>query len=243
MNIIRTSFASAMIVALPLLFVTYSHAGVVLNRAIVMFDDPSQTRQDVSVANDSNEDRLFVSVDPFLVAQPGTDEQALIPLDPDGALELLVTPNKLMIEPSGSAIVRILNMADPGAEEKYYRVNFTPMSKPPEYEDKDENEEATGMQVTIALAYQALVIVPPLDPEAIVMFNRSGKELTFTNPGNSYYLLRDGQQCDPQNADKCSDLPSKRVYPGNEYSVELPFDSPAQYSVRTVQGAKSIAVQ
>ena len=233
------SFASSLI----LLFAPTVHAGVMLNRAIVIFDDSEQARQDVVVSNDSDSDRLFVSVEPFLVIKPGTEERELAALTLDEDAGLLVTPNKLLLEPSGSAIVRMLNMAEPGTNEVYYRVNFTPIQKPIEFERQEGDElEQSQMLVTIALAYQALVIVPPLDPEALPRFTRTGKTLVFTNPGNSFYLLRDGRQCSPADPDDCVDLTSKRVYPGNEYVVELPFDGPAQYIARVFDGSKVISV-
>ena len=238
-NNIGYSFAILLIVLLA----PTVHAGVVLNRAIVIFDDTNQTRQDVIVSNDSGSDRLFVSVEPFLVMKPGTEERELVPLSIDEDAGLLVTPNKLLIEPSGSAIVRMLNMAEPGANEVYYRVNFTPMLKPIEFEPQEGDElDETRMQVSIALAYQALVIVPPLEPKPLPTFARTGKTLVFTNPGNSFYLLRDGQQCSPDDPDDCLDLTSKRVYPGNEYVVELPFDGPARYVARVFDGSKVISV-
>ena len=230
-------------ISLILLFAPTVHAGVMLNRAIVIFDDSDQARQDVIVSNDSDSDRLFVSVTPFLVMNPGTEERELAPLSIDEDAGLLVTPNKLLIEPSGSAIVRMLNMAEPDTNEVYYRVNFTPIQKPIEFERQEGDElEQSRVQVSIALAYQALVIVPPLDPEALPMFTRTGKKLVFTNPGNSFYLLRDGRQCSPDEPDDCVDLTSKRVYPGNEYVVELPFDGPAQYVARVFDGSKVISV-
>ena len=70
-------------ISLILLFVPTVHAGVVLNRAIVIFDDSDQARQDVIVSNDSDSDRLFVSVTPFLVMNPGTEERELAPLSID----------------------------------------------------------------------------------------------------------------------------------------------------------------
>ncbi|MBT6583720.1 MAG: hypothetical protein HON77_05375 [Gammaproteobacteria bacterium] len=230
-------------ISLILLFVPTVHAGVVLNRAIVIFDDSDQARQDVIVSNDSDSDRLFVSVTPFLVMNPGTEERELAPLSIDEDAGLLVTPNKLLIEPSGSAIVRMLNMAEPDTNEVYYRVNFTPIQKPIEFERQEGDElEESQMLVTIALAYQALVIVPPLEPKALPRFTRTGKTVVFTNPGNSFYLLRDGVQCSPDDQDDCVDLTSKRVYPGNEYVVELPFDGPAQYVARVFDGSKVISV-
>lgn len=238
-NTMGYSFA----ISLILLLAPSVHAGVMLNRAIVIFDDSDQARQDVIVSNDSDSDRLFVSVTPFLVMNPGTEERELAPLSIDEDAGLLVTPNKLLIEPSGSAIVRMLNMAEPDINEVYYRINFTPIQKPIEFERQEGEElEQSQMLVSIALAYQALVIVPPLEPKALPRFTRTGKTVVFTNPGNSFYLLRDGVQCSPDDPDDCVDLTSKRVYPGNEYVVELPFDGPAQYVARVFDGSKVISV-
>lgn len=241
-NMLR-SCASLLAITLGLFCASYAYSGVVLNRSIVIFNDATQTRQDIVVSNDSDTSRLFVSVEPFLVDQPGTDEQELLSLDLDVDPMLLVTPNKLLLEPGGSATVRMLNMAEPEDVERYYRVNVTPMQKPIDFErEEGDSEEDSAVQISIALAYQALVIVPPSEPTSTPQFTRAGKILTFTNTGNSFYLLRDGVQCNPKDTDDCVDLVSKRIYPGNEYTVELPFDGPAQYMSKTLAGSKAFSI-
>ena len=58
----------------------------------------------------------------------------------------------------------------------------------------------------------------------------------FSNPGNANYLLTDGEQCDPANPDVCQFLEDRRVYPGNSWELELPYDGPFSYKAKTHNG-------
>ena len=60
---------------------------------------------------------------------------------------------------------------------------------------------------------------------------QSGRQLTFKNSGNVSVEIVDGRQC--RLPKQCSDLPGKRLYPGASWSVDLPADAPAQYTLKS----------
>ena len=214
-------------------------AELVVNRAIVLFDSYSQVRQDVEIVNTDEAQNLFVDIEAFAVARPGQEDQELISLRGNPEPGLIATPQKAMLGPSNNQLVRLMNLDRGGDQERVFRVNMTPVSKPPEIMVQEVEEGVTASKIQIVIAYQALVIVPPAEPRAQVDYARDGKAVTFSNGGNSNYLLTDGRQCDPSAPKNCRDLVTYRVYPSNQRHFELPFDGPFTYKVRTLSGMSS----
>jgi P pilus assembly chaperone PapD len=240
MNITLFQSKRLWLAALVLALSPITQAGLLLDQSIVIFDE-AQVRADVRVLNDSNENKLFASVEPFLVTSPGEENEELVPLSSLDDPEFIVTPNKLIIEPGSNGIVRLLNMAEPAQTDVIYRVNFTPIEKPLELQRADDGD-ATRTGVQIVLAYQALVIIPPPEPKAIPEVTRSGKSVIFANSGNSNYKLTNGLQCNPQDPSDCRELIGARVYAGNKREVQLPFDGPLQFNMQSVAGRQVLAV-
>lgn len=217
-----------------LLYSTASEAALIVNRSIITFDNQNQSREDVVILNSSLEDNLYLKVEPFLVLGPGTDEQELVPLVMDDAPEFLVTPNRLITPPEGRNLVRFLNLNTTANEERIYRVNILPVTPPLELQASNQDLVTSALEIVVA--YQVLVIVPPANAHAEVKVERSGQQVVFSNTGNSNYLLTDGEQCNPQNLEECVSLEDHRVYAGNIWNKELPFDGPFTYKVRTLDG-------
>ena len=200
-----------------------------VDRSIVIFEPGDAPRQDVKVSNSDPED-VYVQVEVLEVTNPGTDsEERQLITDPK-ALKLLATPNKLIVPPNGQKLIRIVNLQTANDDERVYRINVTPIAPP--------LEEDTS-QLRIVVAYQILAIVQPDEPNTDLKVNRSGKQLTLTNSGNTNVLLSDGRQCDPANPAICEELTSRRLYADNEWTLDLPFDGPLSYSIRSFDGIKT----
>ena len=212
------------------------YAALVVNRSIITYDNASINREDVVIINTSEDENLYVQVDPFVVLNPGSDDQSLEPLAVSDNPEFLVTPNRLVVSPNGRSLVRFLNLLPPGDEERIYRVNLTPITPPVELEPTTGE---VNSRLEVVVAYQILVIVLPEAPAPEVGMNRDGNLALFTNTGNSNYLLTDGVQCDPENPAVCEPLEDRRVYSGNNWQLNLPFDGPFTYTVRTPTGLTS----
>ncbi|MEP6388599.1 MAG: fimbria/pilus periplasmic chaperone [Halioglobus sp.] len=230
-----------MIVLTTLTASEVAKADLLLDKVVVIFDESKSTKKDVSVINDDSDERLFVSVEPFEVEAPGTEDQTLKAVAIDDNPAFLATPSKLIVEPGSSSVVRLLNLQPESTQERVYRINFLPIQKPPEI-DNDVNDGVAPM-VEILVAYQVLAIVLPPNPEPKPVVTRTGNVISFSNQGNANYLLTDGKQCNPIGSSKCVDLPGHRVYAGSSWSVELPFDGPAQYGLRTQSGTRALIVE
>lgn len=221
---------------LPLLLATSlsCRADLVVNRSIVELEH-GETRTDIVLINSDSTANLYIQVDPYLVSRPGADDQELVKLSLDDNTGFLVTPNKLVIPPGGRSLVRILNMDVATTAERIYRVNFIPVSPPVEITGEGDDDSVRS-RLEVVVAYQALVILKAAAPTAIHEVARQGNQATFSNPGSANYLLTDGEQCNPLDASDCRQLPDRRVYPGNAWSMELPFDAPFSYKVRKHDG-------
>lgn len=238
MNTKRLNKFSFMLVLL--LLSQTSSADLIVNRSIMIFDDPLETKQDVVVFNSDASNNLYLQVDPYKVANPGSTNQELISLTSDQSLEFLASPNRLIVPPESRSLVRMLQLGEPAEEERVYRINLIPVSAPQEV--AGENGAAVRSKLGIVVAYQVLAIVLPIDPEPIVSFHRKENSVTFTNPGNANYLITDSLQCNPAAPDECVELMDKRIYPGNTWEIELPFSGSAEFKVRTHEGHRTVIV-
>lgn len=218
-----------------LLAFSSAQGDLLISRSIIIFDDILKSKEDVTVVNDDPENNLFVQVESFRVDAPGATNEQLVPIDGDPDPTFIVTPTKLIVDPGGTSLVRLLNLQAPDQIEMVYRINFLPIEKPIELVENPNNDMISPM-IEILIAYQVLAIVLPLDPQAIVELARNGKIAVFTNPANANYLLVAGQQCNPLDENECLELPSKRIYPGNRWELELPYDGPFTYDSRTHEG-------
>lgn len=236
-----TKFPSKLLLALTMLVSSQAvFADLIVNRSIMVFDDPMENKQDVVVFNSDELNNLYLRVDPYLVTNPGDADQELVSLPPGESPEFLASPNRLIVPPGSRSLVRMLNLGAPSAEERVYRVNLIPVSAPPELAIGENN--AVRSRLDIIVAYQVLAIVLPLDPDPVVNYSRSGKTVTFSNPGNANYLITDSFQCNPVAKDECIELADKRIYPGNTWEMELPFNGAATFKIRTNEGHRTLVV-
>ena len=204
-------------------------ADLVVNRSIVEMAH-GETRADIVLINSDSTENLYIQVDPHVVLKPGESDQVMQKLTAEDNGGLLVSPNRLVIPPGGRSLVRVLNLDAAAVSERIYRINFIPISPPVEIESQAEDTVRSRLEVVVA--YQVLVIVQPDKPAAVHSVVRTGTEAVFRNDGNSNYLMSDGEQCNPSDAADCRQLPDHRVYPGNTWQLELPFDGPFSYKLR-----------
>ncbi|MBD3649138.1 MAG: fimbria/pilus periplasmic chaperone [Pseudomonadales bacterium] len=222
------NFLRFLLLSLCLLTSLLSYGDMYVDRSIVIFEPDSPPRQDVKVSN-TGEEVMYVQVEVFKVNNPGEENEERLKVDNPRELQLIATPNKLIIPAGGQKLIRIVNLDQANETERVYRINVTPVLPP--------LQEETS-QLRIVVAYQILTIVQPDEPESKLETNREGQVITFVNNGNSNILLSEGSQCNPATSDECEDLPSQRLYAGNTWQLELPYDGPVSYSVRSYDGIK-----
>jgi P pilus assembly chaperone PapD len=197
------------------LLITSSHASMILDRTILTFSPGEPPRQDVSVKNPDNEN-LYLEVSVLEVTDPGTENETREVVKDPESIGLVAAPRLLMVPPGGSRTIRLVNLNGHADTEKVYRVNVTPAPPP---------TEAKGMAIRVLIAYQLLIFVEPTKPAEDLVAIRNGRILKLHNKGNINVLLTDGQQCQSEDRNSCTEVQGKRLYPGNKLSLELPHDS------------------
>lgn len=208
-------------VGVGLMLAAPAHADLVLSELIVDLQPGKILREDVEVWNNSPE-RSYVSIEPREVLNPSLPSQS-DRKDPDPEkLGLLVEPARVILEPGQRRLVRIAALSTDLEREHVFRVTIKPVLGPIQSED-------SGLKVVVG--YDVLVLVRPRQPAARVAGTRIGRRLTLTNSGNVSVEVIDGRQCAAHA--QCTELPGKRLYPGASWTVELPSDLPAEYTLRS----------
>jgi len=208
--------------AAVLLPVTPARAELVLSNLIVDLQPGKHVRDDVEVWNNSPE-RAFVAVEPREILGASTPSQR-VHRDPDPEkLGLLVSPTRMILEPGQRKLVRIASMASTADREHVYRVTIKPVVG---------GVESKESGLKLLLGYDVLVLVRPARPLPNVIATRTGRSLTFRNSGNVSVEVVDGRQCNSSHVE-CTNLPGKRLYSGAAWTVELPSDLPAEYTLKS----------
>ena len=83
--------------------------------------------------------------------------------------------------------------------------------------------------------YDVLVIARPQNARPLLEVSRDGTAVEFRNVGNTNALLFNGRQCAEAETD-CAELPSKRIYAGNSWQLELPASGQARFLVESDGG-------
>lgn len=198
-------------------------AAMVIDRAVIEFPVGEPPRQDVLVGN-PDEEPLFVDVQVLEVSRPGTEqEEREVVKDPE-AIGLIASPRRLMVPAGSRRLVRLVNLKGHGDTERVYRVNLKPAAGP---------VESQSMGVRVLVGYQLLVFVEPEESRVELEVNRQGKVLHLHNTGNVNVRVFQGQQCPAESSseDDCVEVKGRRLYPGNQVSLDLPYDAPVEFSV------------
>lgn len=227
----RLSTLSTVLLYLMCAWPTLVCAELAINKAIVPFDSPFEQSRDIEVINTSSTDILYVDVEVMQVLNPGGAQELHSTRGSDDP-GLVATPAKLAVPPGSRQVVRIMNIKPTPDQERVYRINFTPVY-PPLAPDDTLTKTTTQTAVQIIVAYQALVLIPPVEPEAIVEYQREGQSVLFANSGNANVLLRRGRQCDPTDSTVCVDLTTRRVYPGGTIEFEVPFEGSLSFTLQS----------
>ena len=176
-------------------------------------------RGDVAVTNDSGDETAYVEVLVFEVLRAGTAEEQRVEHRSPEEAGFLAAPRQLVLSPGQTKLVRLVSVDPPATEDRIFRVQIRPVVG---------DLTGQGMVVKVVLGYDMLVIVRPDGGAPEIVGERQGRRLVLRNRGNSTGYLLDGKSCDAGGS-TCTELPGKRMYPGNELAVELPHDGPVTY--------------
>ena len=209
--------------ALASLFATMpagmAQAQLAVSEMVVDMTAPDD-RKDLIVTN-TGDDTMYVAVEIKEFINPGMPDQTEIAHRTPDETGLLVSPSKMVLGAGERAVVRMAVIERPDAADRVFQVTVKPVLG---------DEETQTTMIRLLVAYGVLVIVRPEDLNPNISVQRNGQTLFVENNGNTMVELAHGKQCDASGA-ICSDLPSKRVYPGGTWQVELTHDTPAEYRV------------
>lgn len=200
-----------------------AHADLGLSKVIVDIAADAPPRDDIELYNSGTE-RLYVLADPAKIVDPGLPSEARqVSADPS-VTGLLVTPQKLVLEPGERKLLRIASILPRDNAEHVYRVTVKPVAG-------DVTGGRSGLKVYVG--YDVLVLVRPQGVSGELQARRDGNWLSFHNASNASMEIAQGKQCDAAGGN-CQTLPANRLYPGADWSVSLPYATPVTY--QTVQG-------
>jgi P pilus assembly chaperone PapD len=230
MTWIRLSIGTLLLIganiALPL---GTARADLVLSQLVVELSPNQRSRADVEVWN-SGTDRAFVAVDPREIIDPGTARETSRN-DPDPErLGLLVSPERIVLEPGQRRLLRIASLAK-SDRERVYRVTVKPVIG-------QLSSDSSGLKVLVG--YDMLVLVRPEEAKAHVSGSRSAGGLTLKNDGNVSVELVDGKACGPS-FPTCTDLPGGRLYVGAEKTLQVIPGTRVDYKLKV--GSKLLPLE
>jgi P pilus assembly chaperone PapD len=213
--------------ALLLAFAGPVRAQIALDRLIVELPGRAGATADVEVRNEGDE-TAYVLVEPSEVVAPGTPEERRRASPDPEALGLLAAPSRLVLEPGARRIVRLARLDEPGSDQRVWRVGIRPVTGA-------TTAETSALQVLVG--YGVLVLGRPEAPRADVRAERRGATLVLVNDGNADALLFGGRHCDGA-GERCVELPTRRLYPGNRWRLDLRWETPAVFNVESPSGVR-----
>jgi P pilus assembly chaperone PapD len=228
MNCFRTFIVAVLVIADLFAPLSDAQAGMVLSQLVVELAPGQLSRADVEVFNDGSE-RIFVAADPREVIDAGTMAQSSrTDVDPE-KLGLLVSPDRMVLEPGQHKLLRIATFGT-SDRERVYRVTVKPVVG-------QLSSQRSGLKLLVG--YDVLVLVRPVEVRPHVSGTRSGDQLTLKNDGNVSVELVDGRECEASTK-VCEVLPDGRLYMGAERVITVRSNHRVEYKLAV--GGKSIPV-
>ena len=202
-----------------------ARASIVLSQVVVDILPTSDTAQNIEVSNDGT-DTAYVVAEPAEITAPGQPAEARTPIVDPGVGGLLVSPQRLILQPGERKAIRIAAIAPRGTTDRIYRVTIKPVAGP---------VTAAVSALKLLVGYDVLVVYRPAAPAARIVGERTGDTFTLSNLGNSNADLFDGRVCTGTAAATCRPLPSKRLYAGQVW--QQPLSGPGTIHYRVSVGA------
>ena len=192
---------------------------------IMTYQDGGQTRKDITLKNSGNRPQ-YLEVTAYRIVTPGVFPEEL-KTDPNPKnVGLLVAPRRVVLKPGEQKLIRVIRLENTVKTDEAWRVHIKPAKV---------EIEAKSSGAMVQLGYKALIIARPKDAGANLSGKRVGKVLTVTNTGNSNIVLHDGVQCNTAGLE-CKKITGKRLWPGQEWTTELPYSTLVKFNTLGPQG-------
>lgn len=221
------AFATISLIAIAAVHAPPAQAGIALSKVIVDLSADAPPRDDIEITN-TGEERAYIVAEPAIIQAPGTAREKRVESSDPTVTGLLVTPQKLVLEPRESKLVRVALVAPRDTTERVFRLTIKPVAGAIQ-------AEQTALKVFVG--YDVLVIARPSRTTGEITATRAGGTIAFHNGSNASVEMSDGQQCDAAGKD-CTNLPAMRLYAGADWSVPIHRDTPVTFRIQ--QGGSSI---
>ena len=202
-----------------------AHAGIAISRAIVEFPSKDKSNQDVIVYNNGAKTE-YVKVSLFSIDSNNKKHPIKIG-DKSG---IMANPQKLILPPKSSKVVRFIKLHDNLKKEKIYRAHIEPSVAIAKKVGTERDDIEASVKVIIA--YGVLINMLPDNIKTDIRNKKSHKQITFINKGNASVLFSNGKQCDSKGKN-CKEIKGKRLYRGKKWSLKLPYNTPLEFSYRS----------
>ena len=215
-----TKFICCFSVALTLLVAASpASAQLVVDKLWIDLDSTASGRDDVLLKNESTI-RNYISVSLEEVTDPGLANEKHVEIANPDEMGLLVSPSRLILEPTATRALRVVSINPPLTKDRIYRLKVTPRVGDITAPGVLGEDRAASM--VMLMAYDLIIVVRPVHPEAKLQATRQGNSLTLTNGGNSNTVLLDGRVCTDATELNCTRLDDRRMYAGASWQIALP---------------------
>jgi len=232
-----------MFMLVSICFASHVYAAIEVSPALIdqLVEDGLQRNIEIYNTSDTN---AYVKIVPFQVKNPGRKDQELVNLSEVRGANIIVTPNRLLIEAGMSVFAQIIFRDKPLKDrDRVFRVEVIPVSGG--YERVLISPDDAGklnMAVKVLVGYALPVMQRPEAPKAEIIYKRDGDKITLTNIGNTATSVSSFRACDIENV--CEDLIKlyRVLYAGGEAVFEVPKNKVIEYSYSTAGRSKTIEV-
>ena len=197
-------------------------AELVLSQVVVDLLPAGPPRSDVEAWN-NGEERIYVVAEPASILDPGTPKERRVASNDPAISGLLVTPQKMILEPGERKLIRIAAILPRSPRDRVYRVTVKPVVG---------ELAVSGSALKVLVGYDMLVIVRPAVLTDGITARRVGNMMTLTNAGSTSVEIYQGRQCNATGAD-CRELPARRLYAGADWQQTIDPARPVDYLVKS----------
>lgn len=192
-----------------------ANAQISVDQVIFHFKKGERPFKNLVVRNTSNE-QVFINVVAETVIRPGFPDERR-----EATSALVVSPKRFPVAAQGQRTVRLVLEGEPGEVEQVYRVKFLPQGD--EFGDGPSSKTKEGKQAVLKVMFSVgiLVLADPAEPQGKITSRREADKLVLRNEGNTNVFLDEGKVCE-RGTQNCTDLPSNRLYGGNEWTLTVP---------------------
>ena len=128
-NTVGTGLFRLAAMALLALSAVPAQADMVLSQVIVDLQPGKPSHEDIEIWNDSPE-RMYAVAEPAQIQSPGTPTERRVTVADPGVSGLLVTPQRMVLEPGQRRIIRLAALLPRDMTERIYRVTVKPVAGP-----------------------------------------------------------------------------------------------------------------